>query len=65
MVKVKPIYVAHVVVDGGWFAIDVPAIEGCHSQAARIRDIVPMAREVIGLCLDVPEDSFDVWLNFR
>lgn len=45
---------------GDWWAIDVPALLGAHTQARRLDRVEHMAREVISLLVDVPEDSFDV-----
>lgn len=45
---------------GDWWAIDVPGLLGAHTQARRLDQVEHMARELIGLLLDVPEDSFDV-----
>jgi DNA-directed RNA polymerase specialized sigma24 family protein len=45
---------------GDWWAIDVPGLLGAHTQARRLDHVEHMAREVISLLLDIPEDSFDV-----
>lgn len=45
---------------GDWWAIDVPGLLGAHTQTRRLDQVEHMAREVISLLLDVPEDSFDV-----
>lgn len=45
---------------GDWWAIDVPGLLGAHTQARRLDQVEHMARELIGLLLDVPEDSFDM-----
>ncbi len=45
---------------GDWWAIDVPGLLGAHTQARRLDQVEHMAREVISLLVDVPEDSFDV-----
>jgi predicted RNase H-like HicB family nuclease len=43
-----------------WWALECPEVRGFASQARRLDQAEAMAREAIGLLLDVPEDSFDV-----
>lgn len=50
---------------GDWWAIKVPQVPGVHSQARRLDRVEAMARDAIGLILDVDEDSFDVELDIR
>lgn len=44
--------------DSGTWALTVPAVKGCHSQARDLDEIEVMARDVIALLLGVPERSF-------
>lgn len=44
----------------GWWAIDVPELQGVHSQARRLDQVEAMARDAIALLLDVSDQSFDV-----
>jgi DNA-directed RNA polymerase specialized sigma24 family protein len=48
---------------GNWWAIEAPEVDGAFSQAKRIDQIEDMAREVVALMLNVPEDSFDLKLD--
>lgn len=56
----RRVYVAQATRSGDWWAIAVPDVPGVHSQARRLDQVGPMAREAIALILDVPEGSFDV-----
>lgn len=56
----RPLYTATAVRSGRWWALEVPDLPGVHSQARRLDQAEAMVREVIGLMLEVPEDSFDV-----
>jgi predicted RNase H-like HicB family nuclease len=58
-----PTYRVTAVRSGRWWAIEVPELRGVHSQARRLDQVEAMAREVIALMLDVPEDSFDVTIQ--
>ena len=58
----RPTYIATARRSGDWWAIEVPGVQGVHSQAKRLDQVESMAREAIALMLDVPEDSFDVIL---
>ena len=53
-------YTARAVRSGGWWAITVPDLKGVHSQARRLDQAQAMAREAIGLFLDVAPDTVDV-----
>jgi predicted RNase H-like HicB family nuclease len=57
---VKPTYKVSAVRSGRWWAIEVPELHGVFSQARRLDQVESMAREAIGLMLQVQEDSFDV-----
>ena len=56
----KPRYKAIAVRSGRWWALAVPELEGVFTQSRRLDQAEPMIREVIGLMLEIPEDSFDV-----
>lgn len=45
---------------GRWWAIDIPEVKGVFSQARRISEVEPMARDAIATMLDVSPRSFDV-----
>ena len=47
-------YVAEARRFGSWWAIDVPAVPGVHTQARRLTDVAPMARDAIAGVLDLP-----------
>jgi hypothetical protein len=46
--------------EGKLWAISVKGLPGALSRVRRLDQTEAMAREVIALVLDVPEDSFDV-----
>ena len=46
--------------EGKWWAISVEGLPGALSQVRRLDQAEAMAREVIALVLDVPQNSFDV-----
>ena len=54
------LYTARAQRDGKWWAISVAGLPGALTQVRRLDQAEAMAREVIALVLDVPEDSFDV-----
>jgi predicted RNase H-like HicB family nuclease len=47
----------------GWWAIDVPAVRGAHTQARRLSNAEGMAREVLSILLDQPGDSLDIAMS--
>jgi predicted RNase H-like HicB family nuclease len=47
-------YVAEARRSGRWWAIEVPEVRGAFSQARRLADVEPMARDAIAGVLDVP-----------
>lgn len=49
----------------GWWAVHVPEVAGARTQARRLEQIEPMAREVIALLLDTDEDSFALEVDVR
>lgn len=51
---VKETYIAEARRFAGWWAVDVPAVPGVHTQARRLADVEPMARDAIAGVLDVP-----------
>jgi DNA-directed RNA polymerase specialized sigma subunit len=60
MQKKRKVYTACAHREGKWWAISVKGLPGALSQVRRLDQAEAMAREVIALVLDVPEDSFDV-----
>jgi predicted RNase H-like HicB family nuclease len=56
----KPTYKAIAIRSGLWWALAVPELAGVFTQARRLDQAERMIREVIGLVLEVPEDSFDI-----
>ncbi len=48
-----------------WWWIEIEDVPGGFSQARQFRNVEPMAREVISLLLEVPEDSFDVEITVK
>jgi predicted RNase H-like HicB family nuclease len=56
----RTLYTARAQRDGRWWAISVAGLPGALTQVRRLDQAESMAREVIALVLDVPEDSFDV-----
>jgi predicted RNase H-like HicB family nuclease len=59
----KPTYVVEVKRSGRWWAIEVPELRGVLSQARRLADVEPMARDAIAAVLDVSPRSFNVVLR--
>ncbi|MGH2381389.1 MAG: type II toxin-antitoxin system HicB family antitoxin [Candidatus Limnocylindria bacterium] len=59
----KPTYVVEIRRSGRWWAIDVPELRGVFSQARRLADVEPMARDAIAAVLDVSPRSFNVVLR--
>jgi len=53
-------YVAEARRSGRWWAIDVPEVRGAFSQARRLADVEPMARDAIAGVLDVPIAQVEV-----
>ncbi|MBI5553311.1 MAG: type II toxin-antitoxin system HicB family antitoxin [Candidatus Diapherotrites archaeon] len=42
----------------GWLVADVPELQGCHTQAKTMDELLKRTREVIELCLeDAPKSS--------
>ena len=60
MQKKRKVYTVRAQRDGKWWAISVKGLPGALSQVRRLDQAEAMAREVIALVLDVPEDSFEV-----
>jgi DNA-directed RNA polymerase specialized sigma subunit len=60
MQKKRKVYTARARREGKWWAISVEGLPGALSQVRRLDQAEAMAREVIALVLDVPEDGFDV-----
>lgn len=53
-------YTARAVRSGKWWAITIDGVKGAHSQAKRLDQVEPSAREVIALMTDQDADSFTV-----
>lgn len=56
----KPTYTVEARRSGRWWAIAVPELRGVVSQARRLADVEPMARDAIAGVLDVSPRSFSV-----
>lgn len=56
----KPRYTVEAERSGGWWAISVIEIPGVFSQVRTLSGVEHMAREAIGLMLEVAPDSFDI-----
>ena len=41
----------------GFFVASVPALQGCHTQAKSLDELMARVREAIELCLDVQEQD--------
>ena len=52
----------HVRVERGdrWWIVSIPEVPGAHTQARHLREVEAMARELVALMLEVPEDSFEL-----
>lgn len=50
--------------EGRWWMVYVPEIDGL-TQARRLTEARDMARSLIAITLDVPEDSFDVSMHIN
>lgn len=59
----KQTYTANARRANGWWAIDVHGLKGVFSQARRLDQVEAMARDAIAAMLDVPPDSFDVYVH--
>jgi len=42
----------------GWLVADVPELQGCHTQAKTMDDLIKRTKEVIQLCLKEQEKQF-------
>jgi DNA-directed RNA polymerase specialized sigma24 family protein len=58
--KKRKVYTARAQREGKWWAISIEGLPGALSQVRRLDQAEAVAREVIALVLDVPDDSFDV-----
>lgn len=56
----KRTYVAEARRSGRWWAITVPEVPGAFSQARRLADVEPMARDAIAAVLNVPVSQVKV-----
>jgi predicted RNase H-like HicB family nuclease len=43
-----------------WWIVSIPEVPGAYTQARQLREVEAMAREVVALMLEIPEDSFDL-----
>lgn len=43
----------------GFYVSTVPALQGCHTQAKSLDELIKRTKEVIELCLEVEEASYD------
>ncbi|WP_022887077.1 hypothetical protein [Glaciibacter superstes] len=50
--------------DGRWWLVQVPELDTV-GQARRVTEVEEVAREVIGLWLDAPPDTFDVAVSIE
>lgn len=48
---------------GKWWAISIPELPGAHSQAESVEEIEPVAKDMIGLYLDVDPNIITVTLT--
>ena len=44
----------------GFYLSTVPALQGCHTQAKSLDELLVRTREVIELCLEVEKTSYEV-----
>jgi hypothetical protein len=44
----------------GWWAISVDGLKGAHTQVRRLDQAEDAVRDLVGLILDIPTDSFEV-----
>jgi hypothetical protein len=49
--------------DGSWWVVEIPEVEFGFTQAKKFRQVGDLAREVVSLALEVPEDSFDLHIT--
>ncbi len=63
MVAKVTVYSVNIERAGSWWAISVPELPGVFSQARKRDNVEKMARDVIALYLDVPQDSFDITVH--
>jgi len=61
---IKTRFKANVKQDGVFWFIQISDHENLFTQARTIDEIEPMAREVISLMLEIPQDSFELELSF-
>ncbi len=48
-----------------WWIVSIPEVPGAHTQARHLREVEAMAREVVALMLEIPEDSFDLHVEIK
>jgi predicted RNase H-like HicB family nuclease len=64
VVEVKT-YTAVAERSGDWWAVSVPEVRGVFTQARRLEQVAPMAREAIALLIDAPEDTIEVEVDVK
>jgi hypothetical protein len=57
-------YQARVAREGKWWMVRVPEIDGL-TQARRYSEVEEMARSLLAIALDIPEDSFDLHVELE
>ena len=50
--------------EDGFYVASVPALQGCHTQARNLDDLLTRIREAIGLCLEAQGKDTLVPMNF-
>lgn len=60
----RPSYRATARRDGRWWFVQVPGEQGMYTQVRRLDQAEAMIREVVSLVRQVPEDSFDVVVEY-
>ncbi|PDQ34983.1 MAG: hypothetical protein B5766_08310 [Candidatus Lumbricidophila eiseniae] len=50
---------------GRFWAIDIPEIQGGHTQARSLTEVDVMARDCICILKDIPADSFDIDVSVK
>ncbi len=61
----RPSYEVVVEREPGWWIIQIPGVNGAHSQARRLDDVDRNAREAIAVTLDCEVDAFDVVIEIK
>ncbi len=48
----------------GYYVGSVPTLQGCHTQARSLDELLARLREVIQLCLEVEEEDLAFWTRY-